>query len=330
MARRTALLTGGTGFLGRHVARALVEEGFAVRLLARRPVALEELGLESLPVETVAGDLSREDGLEEAAAGCDAIVHAAGILNAHGLQSYRDVNVRGTERLVHAAAQAAPQAMWVLVSSQAAVGPSRNGRPVREEDEPRPVSWYGQSKLEGEEVVRRLWTGPWIVLRPCAVYGPGDRGLLVYFRMAASGWLPVPAAGSRIHVAHARSVALAVARAASRTDLSGRTGFLCDPVPLTLGELAAAVGSLTRPPARLLKLPRVLVRAAAAAETLKGVLTGRVRPFNADKAREVLAGDWLCDGGPMRRDLDLPPPVPLLEGLFETREWYQREGWLTL
>jgi nucleoside-diphosphate-sugar epimerase len=323
-------LTGGTGFLGRHVARSLVDEEWRLRVLARRAGSAADLGFADLPAETVRGDLSGATDFAAAAEGCEAIVHVAGLVNARTLEGYREVNARGTERLVRGAARSAPQALFVQVSSQAAVGPVRDGRPVREEDEPRPVSWYGISKLEGEEVVRRQWPGPWIVLRPGPIYGPGDRGLFVYFRLSENGWLPVPAASSRIQIAHVGSIALAVARAASRRDLTGRRGFLCDPEPVTVGYLAAAVAALRRPPARLLKLPDALVRLAGIAETLHQSVTARTRPFNWDKAREILAGDWLCDTAPMRRDLDLPPPIPLEKGLRETREWYLREGWLAL
>lgn len=328
--RRTALVTGATGFLGRHVASALAQAGWEVRALARRRGSAAELGFANLPVQIVSGDLAGDGNLEVAARGCEAIVHLAGLVNARSLAAYRAVNASGTDRLVRAGARCAPEALFVQISSQAAAGPSREGRPVREDDAPRPVSWYGQSKLEGEEAVRRRWPGAWIVLRPGPIYGPGDRGLLFYFRLAQSGWMPVPAGSSRIQIAHASSIALAIARAASRRDLSGRAGFLCDPEPLTVAGLAGAIASLRQPPARLLPLPDLLVRLTGLGETVRGALTGRTRAFNTDKARELLAGDWLCDGGPMRRDLDLPPAVPLEQGLRETREWYLREGWLNL
>src|SRR5439155_20997567 len=132
-----------------------------------------------------------------------------------------------------------PGALFVLVSSQAAAGPARDGRPVREDDPSQPVSWYGLSKREGETAVARDWKGPWIVLRPSVVYGPGDRGLLTLFAAAARGWVPVPARRSRIQLLFAARAGLAIARAAARRDLSGRTGFLCDPAPVTIGDLAA-------------------------------------------------------------------------------------------
>ena len=323
----TVLLTGGTGFLGRHVARVLIDEGWALRVLARQS-ASAEIALAELPVDIVLGDIARDSDLDAAARGCHAVVHLAGVVAARTLEEYRRVNVRGTERLVQAARRSAPEAFFLYVSSLAAVGPARAGRPVREGDEPRPVSWHGASKLEAEEVVRREWPGPWIVLRPGAVYGPGDRGLLVYFQLAESGWLPVPAGLSRFQVAHVNAVALAVGRAVVRPDLAGRRGFLCDPESIRMRDFAAAVAGLRRPPARLLNLPHGLVRIAGVAATLRQTLTRRAGAFNADKAREILAGDWICDGDPMRRDLGLPPPVPLAEGLRETREWYLAQGWL--
>ena len=260
----TCLLTGATGFLGAHVARALLARGWTVRALVRGgPSRISELARSGVGV--VPGDLSPQTDLAAAAAGADAIVHLAGVTKARTLEEYREVNARGTERLARGARRTAPDALFLLVSSQAAAGPARDGRPVAEEDPPRPVSWYGLSKREGEEALAREWPGTRVVIRPSVVFGPGDRGLLVLFRAAARGVLPVP--------------------------------------PL-------------------------LLRLAGAVETARETLTRRSRPFNADKARELLAGDWVCDGGPLSRDLGLPPPPPLRDELAETWAWYGRAGWL--
>ena len=147
---RTALLTGGTGFVGGHTARALLADGWRVRLLVRdgaRPVS----GLlEGLDVERVVGHLGAGGIASQALTGVDAIVHVAGLVKARTLEDYREVNVRGTRRLAEAAARVAPDALFLLVSSLAAAGPSQGGRPVSEADPARPLSWYGMSKREGE------------------------------------------------------------------------------------------------------------------------------------------------------------------------------------
>ena len=168
-----AFVTGGTGFVGWHVAKALLAEGWSVRALARGG-PLRQTGLDELPVDVVAGDLpataasatSATSYVDRALQGCSAVVHCAGLVKARSLADYRAVNVLGTEHLVEASAKVCPTAVFVYVSSQAAAGPSRDGRPVAEGDPAKPVSDYGLSKLEGERAVARGWPGPRIVLRP--------------------------------------------------------------------------------------------------------------------------------------------------------------------
>ena len=323
-----AFLTGATGFVGSHVARALCNAGWRVKALVRRSGNPRQLGIGDLPVEIVPGDLSAHTDLADAVSGSDAIVHVAGLVRARTLDDYREGNVLATVRLLRAAHQRAPDALVVLVSSQAAAGPARDGRQVCEGDVARPVSGYGISKREGEEAVEREWKGPWIVRRPGVVYGPRDRGLLPLFKAAARGVVPVPAGRSRIHVVHAEHLALAIARAAGRPDLAGRTGFLCDPAPVAIRDFAGALARLPARPARLVAIPDLLVRVAGLTQSLRELVTRRPHGFNADKARDLLAGDWLCDPAPLRRDLGLPMPTALEDGLRATWDWYVREGWL--
>jgi nucleoside-diphosphate-sugar epimerase len=324
-----AFLTGGTGFVGGHAARALVAQGWSVRLLARDRARASSGMLENLPVEVASGDLTERGLAGVPLSGVDAILHVAGLTKARSLEEYREVNARGTQRLVDAARRVSPKALFVLVSSQAAAGPAVRGRPVGENDAARPISWYGLSKREGEEAVEQGWPGPWHVLRPGVVYGPFDRALLQYFKMAARGWVPVPVPATRIQIVGGARAGLAIAKAAARPDLAGRHSFLCDPDPISVGGLAKAIASGAGRKARLFSVPAPLVRAAGLFESAREAVTGRSRPFNADKAREILAGDWLCDGRPLAAALGLPDPVPLSEGLREAWKWYAAAGWLS-
>jgi nucleoside-diphosphate-sugar epimerase len=325
MAAPKAFLTGVTGFVGAHVARAFSENGWGVRALCR--AAARPAGLPPT-LEPFAGDLSARSDLEGGVRDCDAIVHVAGLVKARSLEEYREVNARGTQRLVRAGARSAPDALFLLVSSQAAAGPARDGRALTEKDPARPISWYGVSKWEAEEAVAREWPGPWIILRPGVLYGPGDRGLLTYFRLAATGWLPVPASDSRVQLGSVEDFALALLHASRRRDLAGRRGFLCDPRPVAILELAGHIAGLVEGRVRLLRVPDWVVSAAGLFETLHEKVTRRARPFNADKAREILAGDWLCDPRPLRSALELPEPEPLSAGLRRAWDWYRSAGWL--
>ena len=316
--------------MGGHVARALCEDGWTVRALARKREALAGEEWRDLPLEPIAGDLSDSSAsvLRERLRGCEAIVHVAGLVKARSLEDYREVNVRGTERLLDAAAVSAPGALFLLISSQAAAGPARDGAPVKETDPARPVSWYGRSKLEAEAAVASRWKGAWVVVRPAVVYGAGDRGLLTFFRAANRGWVPVPAAGSRIQIIEATRAALAVALCLRRPELARRIAFLCDPDAVEIRTLTRMIAKLPERRARLVSVPDWFVRIAGLAATLSETVTGRSLSFNSDKAKEILAGDWLCEPELMQRHLSLPPPSPLEYGLKKTWEWYRARGWI--
>jgi nucleoside-diphosphate-sugar epimerase len=274
----------------------------------------------------IPGDLTNVPA--EAIEGADAVVHVAGVTKARSRSGYFEANAGGTEAVARAAAAASPSARFVLVSSQSAAGPSRDGRPVAESDLPRPVSWYGESKLEGERVLERLWKGSWTIVRPSVVYGPGDPAMLQLFSIIARGWAPVLAGGScRIHLIWAGDLARVLFAAANDPGLSGRRGFAAGPA-LTMKELALFAGSLRRPPARMFPIPAFAVRAAGLLESARETITRKSRPFNRDKAREILQEDWVCEPEPFLRDAGVAELRPWREGIAETLAWYQRQGWL--
>jgi nucleoside-diphosphate-sugar epimerase len=320
----TAFFTGATGFVGSHAARFFLSRGWKVKALVRRP---DRPGLLPAGVEIVAGDLVG-DRYRKALEGADAIVHVAGTTKARSLEDYAAANVLGTEALVRAASESAASARFVLVSSQSAAGPSRRGEPVREKDAPEPVSWYGISKLEGERAVERGWKASWTIVRPSVVYGAGDPGLVQLFATVAGGWAPVIAGGRRrIQLIWATDLARVLFAAATRPDLAGRRGFAAGP-PVTMAELVEFVASLRRPPARRVPVPALAIRGAGWIESFRETLTGRSRPFNRDKAREILQPDWVCDAEPFLRDAGIAELRAWREGIAETIGWYQREGWI--
>lgn len=322
---KSLFITGATGFVGSHAARKFLAEGWNVRALVRRP---DRPGLLPEGVEVVAGSLADSRSFLRALEGSDAVVHAAGVTKARSLAEYRETNVEGARRMAEAAAVACPGAMFVLVSSQSAAGPARNGRPVGERDEPHPVSWYGQSKLEGEEAVGGSRHGPWCAIRPSVVYGPGDPGLFQFFSIVARGWVPIIAGGeARIQLIAASDLARILFAAAGSPSLTGRRIFAAADV-VTMGEIARFIGSLRKSPARRIPIPAFFVRLAGLAESLREFTTRKSRPFNRDKAAEILQESWLSDASAIETELGISNLKPWKQGMRETALWYQQEGWL--
>jgi nucleoside-diphosphate-sugar epimerase len=322
-----ALVTGGHGFIGSHLVRRLLEDGHRVRVLARPGSRLDRL--EGLPVEVARADLAVDAGLEAAVAGADWVFHLAGALKGFREADLLRVNRDGTRRLAAACRAGAPGlARFLLVSSLAAGGPSPGGgRPRTEDDPPAPVSWYGRSKLEGERAAMASGL-PVVILRPPVVFGPEDRDVLGYFRLAKRGLLPVPGPGSRRYsLVYAPDLADGLVRAAQAPCAAGNLFHLTGP-DLDWADFGRRIAGALGRPARVLALPEGLVRACGLGADLWARLRGRPGIFSSQKVREMLAPGWVASPDKARRVLGWTAPTDLDRALQETVRWYQDHGWL--
>lgn len=327
MAEIRVLLTGATGFVGSHTAEALARRQIGVRALVRRTSVTEMLG--RLGVERVLGELRDQATLDRAVRDVDVIVHLAALTKARSAAEYDQVNAEGTTRLVRAMLDAEPRPRrLVVLSSLAAAGPSADGG-IEPSDTPSPITTYGRSKLAGERAaLAASGEVEVVVLRAPAVYGPRDRDLYRFFRLAARGILPVPAGPARrLQLIHVEDLAEALVLAATAERAEGimhaaeSTAYTWEAVG---GLVATAVGRK----ARLVRLPAAIFNAAAMLSEAASAAAGRSTIFNRDKARELLAPGWLCETDTARRILGFDARIPLGQGLRETAQWYRAEGWL--
>ncbi|MDQ4107043.1 MAG: NAD(P)-dependent oxidoreductase, partial [Actinomycetota bacterium] len=209
MAERV-LLTGATGFVGGHIARAFVEAGYKVRCGVRS--TSDTRFLDGLTVELVPLDLGRPEDPSETIRDAEVVVHAAGITKARREGDYYAVNAEGTRRLATAAVAAGVR-HFVLVSSLAARGPDASSKDGRD----RPVSAYGRSKLQAEAHLRTFGDRMEVVaLRPAGVYGPRDTDFLPLIKMACAGWLVVPNNSLLLQPVYAEDAARAALAATRR------------------------------------------------------------------------------------------------------------------
>lgn len=317
-------VTGASGFVGHHVVDALLRCGRRPRLLLRDPRRLSPAVAAACTV--VVGDLGNEGALERLVHGADLVIHLAGVVRAGSADRFFEANARGTARLVGALDAAAPTARLLHISSLAAAGPSPIPEGRGPEDTPAPISAYGRSKLAGEEAVRHRG-GPWVVIRPPAIYGPRDRDMFQFFRLAARGVVPVPAGERWVTLVHVSDVVRAILQAGDgRVDR--RTLHVGEAAPRPMSELVAVLAQAGSVSARVVPLPAAVFRAAGLVGDLLQRLGVRSVAMTSDKARELVARHWSARTAGSLAALALPGTVPFLAGAAHTWAWYRNAGWL--
>jgi nucleoside-diphosphate-sugar epimerase len=321
------VVTGGSGFIGSHLVEALIGRGADVICLVRGTSDLR--WIQNSTADIRVADLSDCHDVVRHFAGVDSVFHCAGAIAAQSAADFRRTNADLTRSLVEACASAPRPPHAVYVGSLAAAGPSSPNRPLAEDDEPRPISAYGRSKLAGERIVRG-YAGhvPVTIVRPPVVYGPRDRGLLGAFRIVAWRLRPEIGRERRLSLISVHDLVAGLIRIIETRAAIGRTYYLTHPVPLSMCELARRIEAALGVRALPIPVPDPLLTAAGSLAQIPMLLTGRAAPFNAAKAREIKSPGWVCDGSRARIELGFEPAGTHEQALRETAEWYRKHGWI--
>ena len=317
-------ITGATGFVGSHLLDRLREREVAV--LVRGDRAAASLLAADPRRRVVRGGLADEAALDALVAEADVVYHVAGLVAARSEAEFLAVNRDGAAAVARACRRGGARRM-VYVSSLAVTGPSEAGRPVHDATWPRPVTAYGRSKAAGEDAVRESGVEH-VIVRPPVVYGPRDRQLLRFFRLARRGIVPLLGdGGQQLSLVHAADLADALV-AAGASGAPGRVYHAAHPEPVTQRALATAIGRAVGRRPVLVPLPAGLVRAALAVSGAAAWLTGKPTLLDPAKAPELLAPAWVCAADGLARDGGWQARIAHADGLAATAAWYADAGWL--
>ena len=297
-------ITGGTGFVGSHLIDVALSAGHDVRALTRREQPARE------GVDWIAGDLGSREALERLVDDADAVIHVAGTINAPSAAGFEKGNVKGTLAML-AAATAGGVHRFVHVSSLAAREPK--------------LSLYGASKAKAEELVHSSGLD-WAIVRPPAVYGPGDKETLELFRMAKLGLMLMPPKG-RVSVIHADDLSRLFIALASPSAPSNKLFEPDDGKPggWTHREFARALAAAVGTRAAVISSPGILLRMAARADQF---FRGEKAKLTVDRAAYFSHRNWVIEPKRAVPAKLWRPEIETLAGLSSTAAWYREQGWL--
>jgi nucleoside-diphosphate-sugar epimerase len=303
---RTVALTGATGFIGSTLATVLHRSGWEVRALVRPGTTARHLT--DLRIARVTGTLEDVESLRSLVAGADAVVHCAGAVRGATQSDFRRVNVTGVERLAAAAGLQTPPPYFLLISSLAAREPQ--------------LSAYAASKRDGERALQdKAGSMPWVILRPPAVYGPGDREMLPLFRWMMHGIALVAGARrARFSLLYVDDLATAVTRLLEQRDTQGATFELHDGHPdgYSWDDIVSTVRELRGSHVIRVRVPVQLLRLVAAINAGTARLFKRSPMLTPGKVRELSHPDWVSNNQAIHRATGWQPSVLLEEGLRKT------------
>ncbi|MBW2255002.1 MAG: NAD-dependent epimerase/dehydratase family protein [Deltaproteobacteria bacterium] len=321
------VVTGAGGFIGSHLVDALLDRDLPVAACVLPEGDLR--WLDGKPVEIRRIDVTDPPSLGPALRDAEVVYHLAGATRTASDETFFDVNCVGTVNVARAARlHASGLRRFLFVSSTSAIGPTRNGRPVCEEDDPRPVSAYGRSKALAEERLREMRDLPWLIVRPAAVYGPRDLSFLTLFRLGHQRIFPYVGRGYRkTSFAHVDDIVAGILLAVERgtphrayhltgeaDDYHGVFRALCD----ALGHAIVPV-----------PLPASIVWAVGELMELRYRLTGINNVINRRKAMEMLQPGWTASCERAIAEIGFRARYTVGRGFSDTASWYHDQGWLS-
>jgi nucleoside-diphosphate-sugar epimerase len=324
-----ALVTGATGFIGSHLAEALLQRGDQVRCLLRNPA--DRKWLKGLPIEVAHGDCNDKASLQTAVKGVDRVFHLAGVTKAVDEKTYFQVNAHGTDNLIHSCLEHnAHIKKFIYLSSQAAAGPCRNGGQKRETDPCEPVSAYGRSKRMGEDLaLAHAGEISLLILRPSAVYGPRDRDIYTFFKFLSRGIKPCfYGEGHRVSLCYVEDIVQAILLASETQKGSGETFFLSDGQDYGMEEVSDIFATAMGVNPICIRVPEWMIYGVASLSETFSKLSGKPALLNRGKVEEMMQKNWVCDITKASTVLGFKPKVSLAEGARLTFNWYKKVKWL--
>jgi nucleoside-diphosphate-sugar epimerase len=328
------LITGASGFIGSFLVDEALSRGYEVyagirsssnkKYLRNNRIQFLELDYsDTVKLEKTFSDFKKAHG------SFDYVIHNAGITKAKHKEDYFSVNFQLTKNLVDALvkSKSIPQ-KFIYISSLAAYGPGAGNIPIKHDDVPFPISFYGQSKLESEKYISEVNNFPFIIIRPSIVYGPRDKELYVLYKVLNRGLEPyIRSTNQKLSCVYVRDLSHVIFKSMESAH-TRRAYFISDGNEYTIRAFNQTIKNHLVKKTVKLVIPSAMARPIAFSMELFAGMFGKISTFNRERLKEYEAANWLCDISHLKEELDFIPAYNLDSGMQATIQWYKNNKWL--
>jgi nucleoside-diphosphate-sugar epimerase len=324
------LITGASGFIGSTLVDEALKRGWDVTA-AVRPTS-DKTYLQDPRIHFLDLHFRDKNALQkqlEQAGRFDYIIHNAGCTRAVNKQGYLDVNAEYTNNFAEILRGSNLQPdKFLFTSSLAALGPTQKDKIISPKNEPQPVTYYGESKLAGEQYLAQLEGFPWVAIQPTAVFGPREKDFLDVIKPFTKGLeFSLGTKPQQLSFIYAKDL-VRMMLAALEYGHVGKKYIATDGKTYSNADLGNAISRVLGKKTVKIKIPMPVVSFAAFVSEKIGDWRNVPTILNRNKLGELMAESWVCDMTETFEDLKFTPQYDLFSGMAETIDWYKKHGWL--
>ena len=324
-----SVVTGASGFVGSHLVDFLLSKDHHVKCLLRSTSSKK--WLEGKPVEIINSGLFDKNSLREVLKDADYLFHVAGVVKAKTEEEYYNGNVETTKSLLDVVLEVNPKIKRVMIlSSQTACGPSLNGKPCTEETLEHPITRYGKSKFQQEQLAKKYMDKlPITIIRPPAVYGPRDTEIYLVFKTYKYGLMTLIGFDEKLlNLVYVDDLINGTYLAAVSEKAIGQIYFIGTQEYYSWPQVGDAIAKAIGKKALNIRFPHWLVYTVAAFAQLFAMFGKKAATFNIEKARDFVQQHWTCDVSKAVNELGFKQQFSLDESIKSTIGWYREMKWL--
>ena len=324
-----AFITGATGFVGSHLVDKLLEKNWEVYCLIRKTSSLK--WIEGKKVNYIEGDLFADEVLKNVISKVDYVFHIAGVVKAKNKEGFEKGNYLATKNLIEITYKVNPNIKkFIHVSSQAVCGPTPDDKPIDETYIPKPITTYGFTKKQAEDIVLEYKDKMNVtVVRPPAVFGPRDTEVLIYFKTLNKGLNSIIGLSKKyVSLIYVEDLINGIVLAAESNLKSGEIFFICSDKAYEWNEIGELTSRLLNRKTFKIKIPHFVVYTVGGFAQFFAQFSKNAATLNIEKCKDITRKRWVCSNDKSKKLLGFEEKYSLEESFNKTIEWYKKMNWL--